>query len=119
MHLNGASQVGATIKLYLADSVSSGIRVVGRDNWSGVGVDCSRKDLVRARQRDEFGFTGVYVLSDFDDEGDGLPHIYVGESDDLGDRLSSHAKKDDLGWRRLVIFTSSDSSLNKAHAKYL
>lgn len=112
-------RIGSTIKLYLADGQAGGIRVVEKDNWSGVGVDCSRKDLARARQRDEFGSSGVYVLSDFDDDSGGLPQIYVGEAEDLGERLSTHAKKEDFGWGRLVIFTSKDATINKAHAKYL
>jgi hypothetical protein len=58
------------------------------------------------------------VLSDFDDDSDGLPEIYVGEAENLGKRLSSHANTKD-GWGRLVIFTSRDASINKAHAKYL
>jgi predicted GIY-YIG superfamily endonuclease len=114
----GASPLGSTIKLYLADGQAGGIGVVEKDNWSGVGVDCSRKDLPRARLRDEFEGSGVYVLYDFDDDSDGLPQIYVGETDDLGKRLATHANKKE-GWGRLVIFTSKASSINKAHAKYL
>jgi hypothetical protein len=112
-------KTGATIKLYLADGAASGIRVVSKDNWSGVAVDCSRKDLPRARERDEFSFTGAYVLSDFEEVDEGLPHIYVGESEELGKRLGQHAAKEDFGWRRVVVFASSDSTLNKAHAEYL
>lgn len=115
---SGPGQLGSTIKLYLADGRAAGIRVVEKDNWSGVGVDCSRKDLPRARERDEFEGSGVYVLSDFDDDSDGLPQIYVGEAENLGKRLSNHANTKD-GWGRVVIFTSRDASINKAHAKYL
>lgn len=112
-------KTGATIKLYLADGAASGIRVVSKDNWSGIAVDCSRKDLPRARERDQFSFTGVYVLSDFEEVDEGLPHIYVGESEELGKRLGQHAAKEEFGWRRVVVFASSDSSLNKAHAEYI
>ena len=114
----GVSQLGSTIKLYLADGQAAGIRVVEKDNWSGVGVDCSRKDLPRARERVEFEGSGVNVLSDFDNDSDGLPQIYVGEAENLGKRLANHANTKD-GWGRLVIFTSRDASINKAHAKYL
>jgi hypothetical protein len=81
------AQLGSTIKLYLADGRVGGIRVVQKDNWSGVGIDCGRKDFPRARSHEEFEGSGVYVLSDFDDASGGLPHIYVGESEDLGARL--------------------------------
>lgn len=114
----GAEPLGSTIKLYLADGEAGGIRVVEKDNWSGVGVDCGRKDLPRARSREEFEGSGVYVLYDFDDDSAALPQIYVGEAEDLGKRLATHASKKE-GWGRLVIFTSKDASINKAHAKYL
>jgi hypothetical protein len=113
------ARLGSTIKLYLADGQVGGIRVVQKDNWSGVGIDCARKDLPRARSHEEFEGSGVYVLSDFDDASGGLPRIYVGESEDLGARLATHAKKEDFGCGRLVIFTSKDATINKAHAKYL
>ncbi len=119
MFAGEVAPLGSTIKLYLADGTPGGIRVLEKDNWSGVGVDCSRKDLVRARTREEFAGSGIYVLTDFDDESGGLPHIYIGEAEDLGERLGTHAKRDDFGWGRLVIFTSKDSSINKAHAKYI
>jgi hypothetical protein len=114
MNSSRESRLGSTIKLYLADGQAGGIRVVEKDNWSGVGVDCSRKDLARARRCEEFEGSGVYVLSDFDDDSDGLPQIYVGEAEDLGTRLATQKS-----WGRLVIFTSKDASINKAHAKYL
>jgi hypothetical protein len=119
MFAGEAAPLGSTIKLYLADGTPGGIRVLEKDNWSGIGIDCSRKDLARARTREEFAGSGIYILTDFDDESGGLPHIYIGEAEDLGERLGAHAKKDDFGWGRLVIFTSKDSSINKAHAKYI
>jgi hypothetical protein len=91
---------------------------VQKDNWSGVGIDCSRADLARARQRDEFGSSGVYLLVGDEDEAGGLPRIYVGEADELGRRIANHATNKDF-WNRLVIFTSKDGTINKAHARYL
>lgn len=112
-------KTGATIRLYLADGIASGIRIVSRDNWSGVAIDCSRKDLSRASLRPELSRAGVYVLADFEDSDSGLPQIYVGQAEELGKRVGEHAKKLFLAWRRVVVFTSTDSSLNKAHAEYL
>jgi hypothetical protein len=119
MILGGPAQpVGATISLYLAEGQPAGLRVVQKDNWSGVGVDCLRADLARARQREEFGGSGVYLLVGDEDEAGGLPRIYVGEADELGRRIANHATNKDF-WNRLVIFTSKDGMINKAHARYL
>ena len=110
--------MGSTISLYLAEGLPSGIRVVQKDNWSGIGVDCSRADLPKARQRDEFARSGVYLLvGDLEDVG-GLPTLYIGEADELASRLASHAATKDF-WSRLVIFTSKDGTINKAHARHL
>jgi hypothetical protein len=109
---------GATISLYLADGRPAGIRIVEKDNWNGVGIDCSRADLARARKREEFARSGIYLL--IGNEGDvaGLPKLYVGEADDLGARIPSHGSGKDF-WTRAVVFTSKDGSINKAHARHL
>jgi hypothetical protein len=109
---------GATISLYLADGRPGGIRIVEKDNWSGVGVDCSRSDLARASKRDEFGRSGVYLLVGNEGEVGGLPKLYVGEADELRSRMKTHASGKDF-WNRAVAFTSKDGSVNKAHAKHL
>lgn len=110
--------LGSTISLYLADGRPAGIRVVRKDNWNGVGIDCARADFPRARKRPEFNHSGVYVLVGSEQEAGGLPTLYVGEADELGSRLANHASNKDF-WTRLIIFTSSDASLNRAHAKHL
>ncbi len=110
--------LGSTISLYLADGRPAGIRVVQKDNWNGVGIDCARTDFPRARKREEFGRSGVYVLVGSEQDAGGLPALYVGEADELGARLANHATNKDF-WTRLIIFTSSDGSINRAHAKHL
>ena len=110
--------IGSTISLYLAEGQPAGIRLVQKDNWSGIGIDCSRADLPKARKRDEFARSGVYLLVGDQDEARGLPTLYIGEADELGPRLSSHATSKDF-WSRLVIFTSKDGMINKAHARHL
>ena len=112
------SPVGSTISLYLAEGKPAGIRVVEKDNWSGIGIDCSRSDLPEAKKREEFNRSGVYLLVGDQEEEGGLPTLYVGETDELGARLSTQAAKQDF-WTRLVIFTSKDGSVNKAHVKHL
>jgi len=119
MTLEGAARpIGSTISLYLTEGQPSGIRVVQKDNWSGIGIDCYRADLAQARKRDEFAKSGVYLLVGDQDEVGGLPTLYVGEADELGPRLASHSTSKDF-WNRLVIFTSKDGMINKAHARHL
>lgn len=111
--------IGSTISLYLAEGRPSGVRIVEKDNWSGIGVECSRKDLPRARKAEAKAFqqSGVYLLlGDQDDVG--LPSIYIGEADVLEKRLANHATNKDF-WTRAAIFTGKDGMINRAHAKHL
>ncbi len=50
----------------------------------------------------------------------GVPatRIYIGETDDLPGRLDSHSKNKDF-WNRVIVFTSKDANLNKAHIRHL
>ncbi|HVQ58797.1 MAG TPA: GIY-YIG nuclease family protein [Solirubrobacterales bacterium] len=119
MTLGGpARPIGSTISLYLAEGQPAGVRIVQKDNWSGIGIDCSRADLAQARKREEFARSGVYLLVGDQDEAGGLPTLYVGEADELGPRLATHSTNKDF-WNRLVIFTSKDGMINKAHARHL
>lgn len=109
---------GTTIRIYLADGVPGGITVVEKDNWNGVGIDCARRDLARARKRQELARSGVYLLVGNETQPGGLPTIYVGEADELASRLPSHGSGKEF-WSRAIAFTSKDGSINKAHARYL
>lgn len=48
---------------------------------------------------------------------------YIGEGDDVGERLAQHARPEEPGgkdfWDRVVVLTSKDANLTKAHARYL
>jgi hypothetical protein len=113
-----AAPIGSTIHLYLCDGRASGIRIVEKDNWSGIGLDCARSDLPTAKRRAVFGRSGVYLLVGDPADPGTLPAVYVGEADELGARIAMHASRSDF-WNRLVIFTDKDGNLNKAHAKHL
>ncbi len=83
----------------------------------GKAVVCPRSRFPDAKARQEFGRTGVYVLRGPSESGD-LPTVYVGEGDPTRPRLESHHARKDF-WTSLILFTSKDESLNKAHLQYL
>jgi hypothetical protein len=94
----------------------AGIRIVEKSNWSG-GLVAPRSEFAVAKSRPEFRKAGVYVLVGPADEGV-LTQIYVGEGDPVGPRLDSHFAKKDF-WLTLLVFTSKDDNLNKAHIQHL
>ncbi len=109
---------GTSIRIFLADGTPDGLRIVEKSNWTGIALMCSRKQYPEVRTRAEFQSAGVYLLSG-PSEGDGLTQrIYIGEADVARDRLDSHLKNKDF-WTHLILFSSKDENINKAHVKYL
>jgi hypothetical protein len=108
---------GVSVKLFLVDGTPEGLRLVEKSNWTGIGLMCSRAQFADAQKRPEFDRPCVYVLLG-PNESDGQPRIYIGEADLGRLRISQHAKNFDF-WTHLILFTSKDSNLNKAHVKYI
>lgn len=64
--------------------------------------------------------TGIYLLYGGDpDEPDTL-RLYIGESDNVGNRLKQHNQDERKAyWERTCVITSKDQNITKAHARYL
>lgn len=70
-------------------------------------------------KREELQRTGIYILIGPDAQTS-ADRIYVGEADDVFDRLKTHDKDDSKDfWTRAVTITSKDFNLTKAHGRYL
>lgn len=108
---------GVSVKLFLVDGTPEGLKLVEKSNWTGIGLMCSRTQFVEVQKRAEFERPCVYVLLG-PNESDGQLRIYIGEADQGRLRISQHAKSFDF-WTHLILFTSKDSNLNKAHVKYI
>ena len=114
--MNHSQPRPTSIRIFLADGVPEGLKIVEKSNWTGRAVVVSRTQLNRALARDELTQPGVYVLTG--PAVDGAPMLYVGEADVLGERLKQHVAKKEF-WTRAVAFTSTNEGLNKAHVRYL
>jgi len=108
---------GFSIRIFLPEGKSDGLKIVEKSNWSGRGVVCPRSLFVENKKRAEFERTGVYVLVGPSEAGD-IPVIYVGEGDPVKKRLENHYAAKDF-WTTVVFFVSKDENLNKAHIQYL
>src|ERR1700744_2102267 len=106
--------MGRSIRLYLADGTPGGLLTAEIMNWTGHVVAAPRSDLARLRKRDEASRTGVYVLLGDDPDALGSAMAYIGEGDDVGERLAQHAKPGELGgkdfWDRVIVLTSKDAN---------
>lgn len=104
----------ATIRLYLPHGDARRLRVCEVSNWSGKALAAPRTDFALLLQRPECDSSGVYVLLGADGDA---PLAYIGEAEIVGDRLKQHRSKE--FWNTIVVFTSKDENLTKAHVRYL
>jgi hypothetical protein len=109
---------GKQIKLFLADGTPGGLTTAEITNWTGHVLRASRSDLADLLKRDEAQRTGAYLLLGEDESAIESTRCYVGEADVVADRLRYHQRDKDF-WDRVVVITSKDANLTKAHGRYL
>lgn len=109
------NRYGRAITIYLADGTSTGIRSAQLANWTGHALMCPRSAVARLKDWEEAKRPGVYWL--FGEEDD-APAAYVGEAEDVLVRLADHLKSKEF-WTEVILFTSKDDNLTKAHIRYL
>lgn len=112
---SGGATAGRSLELYFIDGRPDGMLTAEVFNWTGHVLMAPRTQLAAALGRKEAGYTGVYLLLG---EYEGEPRAYVGEGEDISDRIRSHDTRKDW-WTTVVLVTSAANNLHKAHAKYL
>lgn len=106
----------ATIKLFLVHGSPNGLRTAELSNWSGKAIAAPRTEVSDLLKREELSSPGFYLLTGVDPES-GDRAIYIGEAENVANRLKSHATKD--FWNAATVFVSKDENLTKAHIRYL
>ena len=79
---------------------------------------CSRAKYPAAKARDEFNYPGVYLLYSPTWIEAKDPTLYIGQADNVRERLDNHHRAKEL-WTQFAVFTSTAGHLNRAHATYL
>ncbi len=110
--------IGKSIRVYLADATVTGIRYAELVNWTGQAIAAPRKRLAELKNWPEASKPGVYFLFEGRFTDNNKPIAYIGESENVLSRLVSHDRSKDF-WEVVIIFTSKDENLTKAHIKYL
>jgi len=106
---------GRSLELFFIDGKPDGMLTAEVFNWTGHVLMTPRTQISEALKRKEALYTGIYLLFG---EQDGEPLAYIGEGEDVGDRIRSHDIKKDW-WTQAILITSAANNLNKAHVKYL
>lgn len=111
---------GKSIELFLVNGTADSLITAELSNWNGKAIkiprievgDCDREDIKNP---------GVYFLFGKDEENEQHDFVYIGESENIKDRLIQHIRdypdKEKFYWTTAVIFIGRD--LNKALIRYL
>lgn len=110
---------GKTIELFLVNGTADSLVTAELSNWNGKAIKIPRNEIESCKREDICGI-GVYFL--FSKEDDGTDAVYIGEAENVFERLKQHiqdfkAEKEKYYWNVAVAFVGSD--LNKALIRYL
>lgn len=110
---------GKSIELFLVSGTADSLITAELSNWNGKAIKIPRIE-VAACNRDDISQAGVYFL--FCKEDDGSDSVYIGEAENVKERLVQHlrdyqSEKEKYYWNTAVIFIGRD--LNKALIRYL
>src|SRR5690242_6795869 len=107
---------GRSIRIFLIDGTPSSILTAEIGNWTGKVVVAPRSQLAELAKRSEPKRTGIYILSGEDPNNPLKEQVYIGESDNVLERLTQHNKDQTKDfWSRTVVVISKDENLTKAH----
>ncbi len=109
---------GKQLRLFLVDGTPGGLTTAQIMNWTGQVLSGRRSDLADLLRRPEAQRPGVYLLLGDDETAIGGVRCYIGEAEDVADRLRSHQRNKEF-WDRVVVITSTDENLTKGHIRYL
>lgn len=104
-----------SLELFFIDGLPDGMLTAEVFNWTGHVLRFPRTKFREALRRPETQHTGVYVLIG---ERDGTPLAYIGEAENVADRLRGHIANKDW-WDSAVCISTTGDLLHKAHVKYL
>ena len=110
---------GKSIELFLVNGTADSLITAELSNWNGKAIKIPRIE-VAACSRDDISQAGVYFL--FCKEDDGSDSVYIGEAENVKERLVQHlrdyqSENEKYYWNTAVIFIGRD--LNKALIRYL
>ncbi len=110
---------GKSIELFLVNGSADSLITAELSNWNGKAIKIPRIEVASC-SRDDITQAGVYFL--FCKEDDGSDSVYIGEAENVKERLVQHlrdyqSEKEKYYWNTAVIFVGRD--LNKALIRYL
>lgn len=96
---------------------SNGLKIVKKSRWAGRGFVIPRAKLGECKERIELRRIGVYILYALG-TSTARPAVYIGQSKDVLGRLEEQKRAKPF-WSHVVVFTSTDRSLDEAYVQLL
>ncbi len=94
------------VRVVIEPSALPGVRRITADGWDGQILDMSRDQFTRLSEKRELDLAATYIIfADHFDKGRFGASLYVGQGDDIRQRLAAHVK-DKLFWSRVLICSS-------------
>lgn len=111
--------LGKSIRIYLKEGTVSGIKLAELVNLTIQALSSPRNKIseLNINFQSHINTQGVYFLICLDDNT-GKPKVYIGEGENVWERLKNHAINKDF-WTEVILFTSKDDNITKSHIKYL
>lgn len=114
------NQLPRSIEIHLPSGDPRGIRVATLTASPLIAVEVPRPLLSQFLQRDEAAYVALYFLFSDEAQGEDKRTVYVGESDGVGQRLSTHDGDPKMDfWSRAIVIVSASKDLTKTHCRYL
>lgn len=111
---------GITVTSYLITGDPEGVIFSYVSNWSGQAIKIPRNLFPDVKLRPEINRPGVYFLFGTSPENPDDKLVYVGEANNISERLVAHMRDTEKSFcESIICFTSKDDNLTVSHTKYL
>lgn len=113
------ANMGKTIQIFLPFGSPRGIKIAEITNRTVQAIYIPRNELERAALREEIKNVGVYYLFG-KDEDDAKTQVYIGEAENVYERLKQHNREKDFWEVAIAVVTNNlQNQFTKTDVKYL
>lgn len=111
--------MGKKLTVYMIDGTEYGPRLSEIGNWVGKAIYSPRASVNKIMSRQEFDNPGIYCLKGDPTDDAFDEKIYIGEAENIRNRLKQHLSDPNKDFKELIFFVSKDELLTKTQIKYL
>jgi predicted GIY-YIG superfamily endonuclease len=116
---NWSKTMGKKLTVYMIDGTEYGPRLSEIGNWVGKAIYSPRAAVNKIITRPEFDNPGIYCLKGDPTDDAFDEKIYIGEAENIRNRLKQHLSDPNKDFKELIFFVSKDELLTKTQIKYL